>query len=96
MTEPAHPVLPAPSTPSGNPLTLTSLHHLRAFSSVAATGGIRRSAEVLYRASSAVARSVSMLEQRLDVRLFERKGWPACQRLHESSAAQSPARPSPH
>ena len=52
----------------------TSLHHLRAFICVAATGGIRRSAEVLYRASSAVARSVSTLERHLDVPLFERKG----------------------
>ena len=74
MTQPAPPSLPATSTASGNPLALTSLHHLRAFSCVAATGGIRRSAEVLYRASSAVARSVSTLEQRLEVRLFERKG----------------------
>lgn len=64
----------ATSTATGNRLSLTSLHHLRAFSSVATTGGVRRSAEALYRASSAVARSVSMLEQRLDVPLFERKG----------------------
>lgn len=62
------------STATANPLALASLHHLYTFSSVAATGGIRRSAEVLYRASSAVARSVSMLEQRLDVLLFERRG----------------------
>lgn len=51
-----------------------SLHHLHAFSSVAASGGVRRSAEILYRASSAVARSVGALEQHLDVALFERKG----------------------
>lgn len=51
-----------------------NLHHLRAFHSVATTGGIRRSAEVLHRASSAVARSVKALEECLDVALFERKG----------------------
>jgi LysR family transcriptional regulator of gallate degradation len=51
-----------------------NLRHVRAFHSVATTGGIRRSAEALYRASSAVARSVSVLEQSLGVPLFERKG----------------------
>lgn len=51
-----------------------SLRHLHAFSVVAATGGIRRSSEALFRASSAVARSVAALEQALDVQLFERKG----------------------
>lgn len=51
-----------------------SLRHLHAFNVVAETGGIRRSSESLYRASSAVARSVAALEQSLDVQLFERKG----------------------
>jgi LysR family transcriptional regulator, regulator for genes of the gallate degradation pathway len=51
-----------------------SLRHLHAFSVVAATGGIRRSSDALFRASSAVARSVTALEQSLDVLLFERKG----------------------
>ncbi len=55
-------------------MTIVSLHHLHVFSTVAATGGIRRSADTLYRASSAVARSVSALEQCLDIQLFERKG----------------------
>ena len=55
-------------------MSSVSLHHLHVFSSVAATGGIRRSADTLYRASSAVARSVAALEQNLDVQLFERKG----------------------
>jgi LysR family transcriptional regulator of gallate degradation len=55
-------------------MNLVSLHHLHAFSAVAAAGGIRRSSESLYRASSAVARSVSALEDALDVQLFERKG----------------------
>lgn len=54
--------------------TLVSLRHLHAFSAVAAAGGIRRSSENLFRASSAVARSVAALEQSLDVQLFERKG----------------------
>lgn len=53
---------------------LVSLRHLHAFSAVAAAGGIRRSSESLFRASSAVARSVAALEQSLEVRLFERKG----------------------
>jgi LysR family transcriptional regulator of gallate degradation len=55
-------------------MNLVSLHHLHAFSAVAAAGGIRRSSESLYRASSAVARSVSALEDALEVQLFERKG----------------------
>nr|WP_314632017.1 LysR family transcriptional regulator [uncultured Janthinobacterium sp.] len=55
-------------------MLLVSLRHLHAFNVVAATGGIRRSSESLYRASSAVARSVAALEASLEVRLFERKG----------------------
>ena len=55
-------------------MDLVSLRHLHAFSAVAAAGGIRRSAESLFRASSAVARSVAALEQSLEVQLFERKG----------------------
>jgi LysR family transcriptional regulator of gallate degradation len=55
-------------------MSLVSLRHLHAFSAVAAAGGIRRSSESLFRASSAVARSVAALEQSLDVQLFERKG----------------------
>lgn len=51
-----------------------SLRHLHAFRVVAATGGIRRSSLSLFRASSAVTRSVATLEAQLDVRLFERKG----------------------
>jgi LysR family transcriptional regulator of gallate degradation len=53
---------------------LVSLRHLHAFNAVAASGGIRRSSESLFRASSAVARSVSSLEASLDAQLFERKG----------------------
>ncbi|NEX62975.1 LysR family transcriptional regulator [Noviherbaspirillum galbum] len=53
---------------------LVSLRHLHAFNVVAVTGGIRRSSESLYRASSAVARSVGALEESLGVQLFERKG----------------------
>jgi LysR family transcriptional regulator of gallate degradation len=47
---------------------------LHAFRVVAATGGIRRSSESLFRASSAVTRSVATLEEQLGVQLFERKG----------------------
>jgi LysR family transcriptional regulator of gallate degradation len=55
-------------------MDLVSLRHLHAFSAVAAAGGIRRSSETLFRASSAVARSVAALEGSLEVQLFERKG----------------------
>jgi LysR family transcriptional regulator of gallate degradation len=55
-------------------MLLVSLRHLHAFNAVAAAGGIRRSSESLYRASSAVARSVVALEQSLGAQLFERKG----------------------
>ena len=55
-------------------MPLVSLRHLHAFSAVAAAGGIRRSSESLFRASSAVARSVAALEEGLNVQLFERKG----------------------
>lgn len=55
-------------------MNAVSLRHLHAFRAVAALGGIRRSSESLYRASSAVARSVAALEESLDVQLFERKG----------------------
>lgn len=51
-----------------------SLHHLHVFAGVAAAGGVRRSAETLHRAYSAIARSVAALEDTLDVSLFERKG----------------------
>lgn len=55
-------------------MSIINLHHLRAFNTVAATGGIRRSADMLYRASSAVTRSVAALEDSLGTQLFERKG----------------------
>ncbi|CAN7331739.1 LysR family transcriptional regulator [Massilia sp. LjRoot122] len=55
-------------------MRIVSLRHLHAFRVVAAVGGIRRSSESLYRASSAVARSVAALEESLGVQLFERKG----------------------
>ncbi|MET0964424.1 MAG: LysR family transcriptional regulator [Noviherbaspirillum sp.] len=55
-------------------MSIVSLHHLHAFSAVVAAGGIRRSADLLYRASSAVARSIAALEASLEIQLFERKG----------------------
>ncbi|MFC5478264.1 LysR family transcriptional regulator [Massilia suwonensis] len=55
-------------------MTELSLRHLHAFRVVAATGGIRRSSSSLFRASSAVTRSVATLEGQLAVQLFERKG----------------------
>lgn len=51
-----------------------SLHHLHVFAGVAAAGGVRRSAETLHRAYSAIARSIAALEHDLGVSLFERKG----------------------
>lgn len=51
-----------------------NLHHLHAFERVAAAGGIRRSAQEMFRASSALTRSVAKLEQTLGTALFERKG----------------------
>lgn len=51
-----------------------SLHHLHVFNAVVAAGGVRRGAESLLRASSAVTRAVSRLESALGVPLFERKG----------------------
>jgi len=53
---------------------MIGIRHLHAFLAVATLGGIRRAAESLYRAPSAVARSVGTLEENLGVALFERKG----------------------
>jgi LysR family transcriptional regulator of gallate degradation len=63
---------PVPAADAATPST--SLHHLRAFHAVATAGGIRRSAAMLYRASSALTRSVAALEAGLGTALFERKG----------------------
>jgi LysR family transcriptional regulator of gallate degradation len=53
---------------------MLSLHHLRVLSAVAAHGSVRAAAEQLLRAPSAVSRSVTLLEQALATRLFERRG----------------------
>jgi LysR family transcriptional regulator of gallate degradation len=50
-----------------------NLRHLRAFLAVTKLGGVRLAAESLYRAQSAVSRSIQELEARLGVELFERK-----------------------
>jgi LysR family transcriptional regulator of gallate degradation len=50
-----------------------SLRHLRVFLAVAESGGATRAAESLYRAQSAVTRSIQELESSLGVYLFERK-----------------------
>jgi LysR family transcriptional regulator of gallate degradation len=50
-----------------------SLHHLHVFSAVVAAGSVRRAAEVLFRASSAVTRAIAHLEKSLGLALFERK-----------------------
>jgi LysR family transcriptional regulator of gallate degradation len=53
--------------------SLVSLRGLRVFISVAVTGSIQKSADNLFRAPSAVTRSVRDLELFLGVQLFERK-----------------------
>ncbi|WP_423459236.1 LysR family transcriptional regulator [Ottowia sp. VDI28] len=50
------------------------LHHIRTLSAVARAGGVRPSSESLLRAASAVSRSVALLEARVGMPLFERKG----------------------
>jgi len=50
-----------------------SLRNLHVFASVASNGSVTRSAEILYRAQSAVTRSILDLEDQLGVPLFERK-----------------------
>jgi LysR family transcriptional regulator of gallate degradation len=58
------------------PIAMTSsisLRHLRVFIAVAERGGATRAADFLYRAQSAVTRSIQELEQALGVDLFERK-----------------------
>jgi LysR family transcriptional regulator of gallate degradation len=49
------------------------LKQLRVMIAVADTGSVTKAAETLYRAQSAVTRSISQLEKALDVELFERK-----------------------
>ncbi|MBN3857220.1 LysR family transcriptional regulator [Paraburkholderia sp. Ac-20340] len=56
-----------------NPPDLLNLTHLRAFRLVADTGSATRAAAALYRAQSAVTRSVQELETALGQPLFERK-----------------------
>lgn len=53
--------------------TERALHHLRVFLSVAETKSIAKAAEVIYKAQSAVARSIVELERSLGVPLFERR-----------------------
>ncbi|WP_322068389.1 LysR family transcriptional regulator [Paraburkholderia bannensis] len=56
-----------------NPADLLNLAHLRAFRLVADTGSATRAAAALYRAQSAVTRSVQELETAIGEPLFERK-----------------------
>jgi LysR family transcriptional regulator of gallate degradation len=49
------------------------LPHLRVLSAVVREGGIRPSSESLFRAASAISRSIGLLESVLDAQLFERK-----------------------
>lgn len=52
---------------------IVSLRHLRAFVAVAERGSVTRAADSLYRAQSAVTRSIRELETAFGVELFERK-----------------------
>jgi LysR family transcriptional regulator of gallate degradation len=52
---------------------MINLRHLRAFIAVAELGGTRKAADSLFRAQSAVTRSVQELEATFGVALFERK-----------------------
>ena len=52
---------------------LPNLRNLHVFASVAASGSVTRSADNLFRAQSAITRSVKALEDELGVALFERK-----------------------
>ena len=49
------------------------LRHLRAFLAVADQGSANRAGAALYRAQSAVSRSIRKLEQELGAALFERR-----------------------
>jgi LysR family transcriptional regulator of gallate degradation len=49
------------------------LRHLRAFLAVADQGSANRAGATLFRAQSAVSRSINKLERELDVKLFERR-----------------------
>ena len=50
-----------------------NLRHLRAFIAVAESGSVSKAAESLYRAQSAISRSIHEMETMLGVDLFERK-----------------------
>ncbi|HEY4073146.1 MAG TPA: LysR family transcriptional regulator [Herbaspirillum sp.] len=54
-------------------VTDINLRHLRAFIAVAETGGVSQAAKSIYRAQSAISRSIQELETALGVELFERK-----------------------
>ena len=56
-----------------HPSALGVLDHLRAFMAVASQGSIARAAQQVFKAPSAVTRSVAELEHALGVALFERK-----------------------
>lgn len=53
--------------------TPLNFRHIRAFLAVVEKGGITKAAESLYRAQSAITRSIKSLESELGVPLFERK-----------------------
>jgi LysR family transcriptional regulator of gallate degradation len=53
--------------------TSINLRHLRAFIAVAESGSVSKASESLYRAQSAISRSIQEIEAMLGVELFERK-----------------------
>jgi LysR family transcriptional regulator of gallate degradation len=54
-------------------ITDINLRHLRAFIAVAESGGVSQAGKSIYRAQSAISRSIQELETALGVDLFERK-----------------------
>lgn len=84
---------------SSPPSPISVLDHLRPFMAVAQEGSVVRGAEQVFKAPSAVTRSVMELERSLGVALFERKPrgmlrnaygqavWDRAQRIHEEALA---------
>jgi len=56
-----------------NPSVHLNLRHLRVFIAVAQLGSISKAADALYRAQSAISRSIRQLEHSLEAELFERR-----------------------
>ena len=53
--------------------TIPNIRHLRAFSEVAARGGIRRASERMFLSQPAISQALARIEDRLGYELFERR-----------------------